>query len=55
MKNYNMILIEKLQNCQHYHQVKMINMNILQLIILTEILPPDQNKMIKQGKFTYPF
>ena len=30
-KNYNMILIEKLQKYQHYHQVTLINMNILQL------------------------
>ena len=30
-KNYNMISIEKLQKYQHYHQVTLINMNILQL------------------------
>ena len=30
MKNYNMILIEKLQKYQPYHQAKFINMNILQ-------------------------
>ena len=29
MKNYNMTLIEKLQKYQHYHQVNLINMNIL--------------------------
>ena len=29
-ENYHMILKEKQQICQHYHQVKLINMNILQ-------------------------
>ena len=38
MKNYNMILTRKLQKYQHYHHVKWINMNILQ---------------IEQAKFTY--
>ena len=31
-KNQNMILTEKQQKYQHYHQVKLINMNILQII-----------------------
>ena len=31
IKNYNMILTEKQQKHQHYHQVKFINMNILQV------------------------
>ena len=31
MKNYNMILAEKQQKYQHNHQVKLINMNILQV------------------------
>ena len=31
MKNYNTILIEKQQKYQHYLQVKLINMNILQV------------------------
>ena len=31
MKNYNTILTEKQQKYQHYHQVKLINMNILQV------------------------
>ena len=30
-KNFNMILIEKLQKYHFYHQAKLINMNILQL------------------------
>ena len=43
MKNCSMILIEKLQKYQHYHQVKLIR----------EILPPDQSRVIEQAKFTY--
>ena len=31
MKNYNMILTENLQKYQHYHQLKLINMKILQV------------------------
>ena len=31
MKNCNMISTEKLQKYQHYHKVKLINMNILQV------------------------
>ena len=31
MKNYNMVLTEKLQKYQSYHQAKSINMNILQV------------------------
>ena len=31
IKNYNKILTEKQQKYQHYHQVKLINMNILQM------------------------
>ena len=50
MKNYNMILTEKQQNYQHYHYVKLINMNILQM---KKILPSDQSRMIEQAKFTY--
>ena len=30
-ERYNKIIIEKQQKCQHYHQVKLINMNILQV------------------------
>ena len=30
MKNYNSILTEKQQKYKHYHQKKLINMNILQ-------------------------
>ena len=31
IKNYNMILTKKQQKDQHYHKVKLINMNILQV------------------------
>ena len=31
MKNYNSILTEKQQKHQHYYQVKLININILQV------------------------
>ena len=30
INNYNTILTEEQQKYQHYHQVKLINMNILQ-------------------------
>ena len=30
MKNYNTVLAEKQQKYEHYHQVKLMNMNILQ-------------------------
>ena len=31
VENYNIILTEKQQKYQHYHQIKLINMNILQV------------------------
>ena len=43
MKNYNMILTEKLQ------KYKLINMNLTGEVIL----PNDQSRMIGQAKFTY--
>ena len=42
MKNYNMILIERRQQYQLYHQVKLIS-----------ILPSNQQQIIEQAKFTY--
>ena len=49
MKKYNMILREKLQKYQHYHQEKLIN-------ILQEILSFNQKQIIEQANFTYsPF
>ena len=40
MKNYNIILAEKQQKYQHYHQVKLTN-------------APDQSQMKERDKFTY--
>ena len=45
-----MILTEKQQKYQLCHQVKLINMNILQE---KKILTYDQNRMIEQAKFIY--
>ena len=56
MKNYSTILTENQQKCQHYLQVKLINMNILQEINIYDrkkILPSDQNRLIEQAKFTF--
>ena len=50
MKKYNTILIEKQQKHEHYRQVKLINMNILQV---KKILQSDQSAIIEQAKFTY--
>ena len=50
MKNCHMILTEKQQKYQLCHQVKLINMNILQE---KKILTYDQNRMIEQAKFIY--
>ena len=48
MKNYNMILLEKLPKYQPYYQIKLINMSIL--------LPSNQNQIIEQTNVTYsPF
>ena len=48
MKKYNMVLIEKQPKYQPYHQVKSVNMNILE-----DILPSNQQQIIEQAKFTY--
>ena len=48
MKNCSMILKE--QKYQHYHQEKLINMNILQG---EEILPSNQRQIREQVKFAY--
>ena len=49
MKNYNIILIEKLPKYHLYYQVKFINMNILLVKI---ILPSSQQQIIEQARFT---
>ena len=46
MKNYNIVLTEKQQKYQHYHQLKLLNMNILRAKKYYHL-------MIKQAKFTY--
>ena len=50
MKKYNMILTEKQQKYQHYHQVKLVHMTFL---TGEEILPSDESRIIEQAKFTY--
>ena len=50
MKNYNMIVIGKQQKCRHYHKVKLMNMNVLQM---KKILLSDQRRVIEQARFTY--
>ena len=50
IKKYNTILIEKQQKHQRDRQVKLINMNILQV---KKILQFDQSGIIEQAKFTY--
>ena len=48
MKKCNMILTETLQKHQHYHQVKLVNMNILQ--VKKYYL---QRREVEKTKFTY--
>ena len=50
MKNYDMILIEKLQKYQPYHQVILTSMSIF---FGEEILLSNQKQIIEQAKFTY--
>ena len=50
MKNYNMILTEKLLKYQLYHQAKLISMNILLVKIHYHLI---QQQIIKQAKFAY--
>ena len=46
LKKYNTILIEKQQKYQHYHHVKLINMNIFQA---KKKLPSYESRMIEQA------
>ena len=48
MKNYNAILTEKQQKYHHYRQVKLININILQMKQMS-----DQSRITEHAKFTY--
>ena len=50
MKNLSMILIEKLQKYQPYHQAKI---NKYEYLSGEEILPSNQKQIIEQAKFTY--
>ena len=49
IENYSMILIEKLQQYQPYHQAKLISMNILQV----KKYCLQVKKITGQTKFTY--
>ena len=49
MKNYSMILTERLHKNQLYHQVKLISMNIL----LVKKLPSNKQQIIEQAKSIY--
>ena len=48
-KKHNIILTVKQQKCQHYHQVKIEKYECL---TSEGVLPLDQNRIIKQTKFT---
>ena len=50
MKNYNMVLIERLQKHQLYNQAKSTNMNTLLVKKYCHLI---NNKIIEQAKFTY--
>ena len=50
MKKLNMILMEKLQKYLHYHQAKLININVLQV---KKIFLSNQKQIIRQAKFIY--
>ena len=45
-----MVLTEKKQKYQHYHQVKLINLSISQV---KKILPSNRKQIIEQAKFAY--
>ena len=48
IKNWNTMLIENQKKHQHYHRVKLENMNILYV----KKLSFNQSKMIEQANFT---
>ena len=52
MKNYSRVFTERQEKYLHYHQVKLINMNILQKKIYYF---PIKVKITKQVKFTILF
>ena len=50
MKSHNMIILKKQQKYLHYHQIKLINMNI---ILVKKIFPFLQKQLIDQARFIY--
>ena len=50
IKNYNMILIETQLKYQLYHQAKI---HKYEYLTGEDILPPNQQQIIEQAKFTY--
>ena len=52
MKNYNMILIERLQKYQLYHQSSS-ELDKYEYLTGEDILPSNQQQTIEQAKFTY--
>ena len=53
MKNYNTILIDRLQKYRLYGQAKLISTNILLVKKYYHLLPFNQQQIIEQAKFTY--
>ena len=51
MKNYNVILIEKLRKYQPYHQKKLINTSVLLVKKYYHLIK--KKKIIEQAKFTF--
>ena len=49
MRNCNAILTDRQQQYQYYHQLKLTNMNVTGL----EILSCNKSQIIEQVKFTY--
>ena len=49
-KKHNIISTVKQQKCQHYHKVRIEKYECL---TSEGVLPLDQNRIIKQTKFTY--
>ena len=50
MKNYNMILTEKLQEYQPYHQAKLQSAKY-EYLTCEEILPFNQKQIVEEAKF----
>ena len=48
MENYNLILAEMQKKYQHFHRAKLINMNILREVMLS-----NQSRIKEKVRFTY--